>query len=116
MRNFYKFFGAALVCAALTFAFLSFSPVRAAADGLLAGDAAVCTANLNANVFSDTFTTYKNFLTPFQGGGCYNPCNNSYRRCQKRSGRYNKSCRAALSRCWKACDRSFGTTNPMPAP
>jgi hypothetical protein len=117
MRNFVKMLVGAAFCALLTIAFLSLSPVKSSAVGMLAGDAEVCTANLNANVFADaTAATFAVFRTPLQGGGCYNPCNNAYRRCQKKNGRYNKACRTAFARCWGKCNASFGVNNPMPAP
>ena len=117
MRNFYKLLVGAAFCAALTVAFLCLSPVRSSAVGRLDSGAKVCTANLNANIFADTTAaTFKLLPAPWQGGGCYNPCNNAYRRCQKKNGRYSKACRAALSRCWGKCNASFGVDNPMPEP
>jgi hypothetical protein len=51
-----------------------------------------------------------------QGAGCYNPCLRTYRACQRKSGRYNKTCRQRFASCWKECNKAVGYNNPMPKP
>jgi hypothetical protein len=66
-----------------------------------------------------TIVAQPSLVTPTaaQGSGCYKPCLNTYRRCQRAAGRYNRKCRQRLGRCWRECDRAVGMGhNPMPRP
>lgn len=118
MKNQYLYFGAftlliGLMIFTLSFASRSTISVNAAST---VGDSTLTAAKTDSCLTNSILNLSGALLFEPQGAGCYNPCLRTYRACQRKSGRNNKTCRQRFAACWRECNKAVGSNNPMPKP
>lgn len=120
MQNNYKLIAVAVVWVAFLLGLLIVAPSKSTAAKSVNEVRAGVVVITDSNPLDDILFNLEpvSFISEafFQGSGCYNPCVRSYRSCQRKKGRYNKSCRQKIVSCWTACNRAVGYNNPVPSP